>query len=137
MLSWAVFWAAVIIASVAGGTIGVIVMACCCAARDADRRNEFWKLLDDVKVRVRWTCPECGFEQADYVPVARPGLRIEYLAETEVTCSGFIGGCGKQFVIGPHVIPQIKVEEWRCSSIRPEQPTSRPTVPPPPPPRRG
>lgn len=92
-----------------GGVTGVVVMACCAVARDADRRNEFWKLLDDVKVRVRWTCPECGFEQADYVPVARPGLRIEYLAETEVTCSGFLGGCGKSFKIGSQVTPAVDV----------------------------
>lgn len=87
----------------------MVVMACCAAARDADRRDEFWELLNDIKIRVRWTCPECGLEQADYVPVARPGLRIEYLAETEVTCSGLIGGCGKSFRIGSQVAPTVEV----------------------------
>lgn len=94
---------------VAGGLLGVIVMACCCAARDADQRAEFDTFLGNIKVRVRWKCPDCGFEQADYVPVARAGLRIEYLAETEVTCSEFLGGCGKSFLIGSQVTPTVEV----------------------------
>jgi hypothetical protein len=96
-----------------GGVIGLVVMACCAMARDADQRAEFDTFFDtffgNIKVRVRWKCPDCGFEQADYVPAARAGLRIEYLAETEVTCSEFLGGCGKSFLIGSQVTPTVEV----------------------------
>lgn len=40
MLSWSVFWAAVIIAFMLGGTFGVMILSLCVVAGDADRQME-------------------------------------------------------------------------------------------------
>jgi hypothetical protein len=40
MLSWPVFWAAVIIAFMLGGTFGVMILSLCVVAGDADRQME-------------------------------------------------------------------------------------------------
>ena len=40
MLSWPVFWAAVIIAFTLGGTFGVMILSLCVVAGDADRQME-------------------------------------------------------------------------------------------------
>lgn len=40
MLSWSVFWAAVIIAFILGGTFGVMILSLCVVAGDADRQME-------------------------------------------------------------------------------------------------
>ena len=40
MLSWPVFWVAVIIAFTLGGTFGVMVLSLCVVAGDADRQME-------------------------------------------------------------------------------------------------
>jgi rubredoxin len=109
---------------VAGGLLGVIVMACCCAARDADRRAE----TDDLKIRVRWTCPACGLEQAGLIPAIQIGGVAMQLITTTVTCSEFIGGCGRQFVVGSRVVPRVTVEEDAPHKVQPSEPW-----PPPPP----
>ena len=40
MLSWPVFWIAVIIAFMLGGTFGVMILSLCVVAGDADRQME-------------------------------------------------------------------------------------------------
>lgn len=112
-------WAIRLVCSVAGGMIGLVVMACGAMARDADLQAEFERFRDNIKVRVRWKCPECGFEQADYVPVVWSGTRIEYLLETKVTCSGFLGGCGKSFLLGSQITPTVEVIEPSSRRIYP------------------
>ena len=123
---------------VAGGLLGVIVMACCCAARDADREAE----AENLRLHVRWTCPTCRFEQDawvpivrdDLAPIARDGGHVMKLDTTVVTCRAFMGGCGEQFIVSAYIPPQIEVDESIGAKPQPNPTKVQPSEPWPPPP---
>ena len=66
-------WAIRLVCSVAGGIIGVIVMACCAMARDADGVGK----ADKPTIRVLWKCPNCGLERGGQFSVRNQTTRGE------------------------------------------------------------